>query len=369
MNAPVIQLHPATPVRTGFIGGSDAAAILGLAPKTWERCSPLDIYLEKTGQAPELEPDPAREKLFRRGKRLEPVAIDMLVEEYGVKVVRRSTPEKPIYHTDKEHSFLAAQIDFELEVTPELTALVAENQPEIAAALAKLVGTVQNGEIKTVHRFASAQFGEEEGTQEVPIEYASQAMHGLMVTGRQLTMFGVLVSSDELLVYWVLRDDDTIREMRRREVNFWLNHVQSGVPPEPINLPDIFQWFRMVPVISVDADDEVVAKVQELTLARQNSKTFADRAEELKFEIGEYMLGKSAIQWEGTGAKRRIAPTTETKPDKHELRHRGWPILQIGLQNQTRIDNDKVREKHPDVAIECSKRISFFRFDQPRKKK
>lgn len=364
----VIPLHPVTPVRTGFIGGSDAAAILGLAPRTWERCTSLDVYLEKRGEAPATEPDPARDKVLRRGKRLEPVAIDMLIEEYGVKVVRRSTNEKPIYYADKEHDFLRAQIDFEFEVTPELAALVAEDQPAIAEALKQLVGTVQNGEIKTVHKFASAQFGEDAGTQEVPIEYAAQAMHGLMVTHRQITMFGVLVSSDELLVYWVLRDDETIAQMRRREVDFWLNNVQAGVPPEPINLPDVFQWFRMVPTIKVDATDEIVGKVQELVLARQNAKAFSDRAEELKFELGVYMLGESAIQWEGAGSKRRIAPTAETKPDKHELRHKGRPILTVGLQNQTRIDSDAIKEKYPEVALECRKPISFFRFDQPRKK-
>jgi hypothetical protein len=52
----------------------------------------------------------------------------------------------------------------------------------------------------------------------VPVEYAAQAMHGLMVTGRQLCMFGVLTGSRDVTIYWIKRDEQTITAMRARLV-------------------------------------------------------------------------------------------------------------------------------------------------------
>lgn len=78
--------------RHGFIGGSDAAAILGVSP--WK--SAVDLYLEKTEPQPERAETPA----LRRGKRLEPYICDMLTAEHGLQLVRRNEryadPEHPL---------------------------------------------------------------------------------------------------------------------------------------------------------------------------------------------------------------------------------------------------------------------------------
>jgi predicted phage-related endonuclease len=350
--------------RSTFLGGSDAAAVLGVSP--W--ATPLDVFLEKTGQRPEREPDPAREKLFRRGKRLEPVVVDMLIEEYGVKVTKRSTPKNPNRYTDPEHPFLAVEIDYEWEVTPQIVDLVSEKHPEISAVLRRLVGTTQNGEVKTVHPFAAAKFGEAE-TDEVPIEYTAQAMDGLMVTGREVTMFAVMVGADNLNVYWIVRDEGTIKEMRAQLVDFWTNNVQTGVPPKAKNLPDILQWFSMVPNISVPADEHALDLVGEMTMAKQTASAAMKRVEEIKFELGQYMLGVSAIQWERVNGEMKMMPTPNTSERKHLLTTNGVPVLTVGLQTQSRISSEAVRERHPEIIADVTKTLRFFRFDQPRGKK
>lgn len=93
------------------------------------------------------------------------------------------------------------------------------------------------------------------------------------------------------------------------------------------------------------------------------------RVEDLKFEIGKFMLGEASIQWEKVHGQMKLRPTDAAPTGKHELIDGGWPVLSVGLQQQTRIDNDALRSKHPEIAIECSKQIKFFRFDQPRGKK
>jgi hypothetical protein len=73
--------------------------------------------------------------------------------------------------------------------------------------------------------FARKKWGEVD-TEDVPIEYAAQFMHGLMVTGRRMCLVAALRSFDDVDLYWTLRDDETIAGMREKLVDFWLDHVQ-----------------------------------------------------------------------------------------------------------------------------------------------
>lgn len=337
--------------RQRFIGGSDAAAILGVSP--W--ATPLDLFLLKTGRKADTA-DAARERMFRRGKRLEPVVIDMLVEELGIKVTKRSHPEAPNRYTDRHLPFLAAEIDFEWEVTPEIAA-----RHELDPAL---IGTIQNGEVKTVHPFASAKFGEAD-TDEIPVEYAAQAAHGMMITGRQLCMFGVLVGADNLSVYWLHRDEETIEGLRAKETAFWQYNVLADVAPAPVNLPDVMQLFRRKSPIRCAATPEIAALVAELNQLRATQRAAEQGQEELKFQIGEYMLGKGAVELTARGEAK---PTVTAAPGDHQLLVDGEPVLEVRLQQQTRLDNDRIKREHPEVAAECSKSISFMTFNQPRKK-
>jgi predicted phage-related endonuclease len=89
--------------RQKYIGGSDVAAILGISP--WK--TPLDVYLDKS--QPRVETvDPARQRLFTRGQRMEPYVIDLLAEEEGICIVARGNR-----YIDPELPFVAAEIDAE----------------------------------------------------------------------------------------------------------------------------------------------------------------------------------------------------------------------------------------------------------------
>lgn len=350
MNAPVAPEAVAVD-RRAFIGGSDAAAILGVSP--W--ATPLDVYMEKVGQK-KAPVDPAREKLFRRGKRMEPIVVDMLIEEYGIKVTKRSTPFVPNRYNDAEHDFLAAEIDFEWEVTAEAAERFGLDEA--------LIGTIQNGEVKTVHPFASAKFGDAE-TDEIPIEYAAQAMHGLMIARRDVTMFGVLIGADDLVVYWIHRDDKIIAGMRAKELAFWSAHVLAGVPPAPVNLPDVLQLFGQAEPISIQADKNALEVYGRYLSAKATEKQVEGEIEDLKFQLGCFMLGVGAVELDARG---KVKPAGAVHPGKHLLMAGDKPLLTVAHESQTRIDSDAVRRLHPEVAAQCSKTSSFYKFNLPRKK-
>lgn len=325
--------------RTTFLGSSDMAAVLGLSP--WKTA--LDVYLEKRGEAPPADADPEKARLFRRGKRLEPVIVNMLEEERGLQIIARNKR-----YQDAEFPFLACEIDAETLVEAEHI----------------------NVECKSAHPFTAWKYGEED-TDEVPIEYACQAMFSLMVTGRKRCLFGVLFGADNLVTYDLQRDEETIKAMREKAIRFWRDNVLAGIPPDPVNLPDVIKLFRRTPSAVVEASEDVVTLVEELKEVKQAAQAAEERELEIKFQIGKHMLGEAAIDLERkkNGAAKSVVATINAKPGSHVLTYCGRELLVVNLQQQIRLDNDRIREEYPEVAAECAKQISFYRFDQPRAKK
>lgn len=337
--------------RTTYLGGSDAAAALGLSP--WE--TPLHLYLEKRGELPPPgEPERKRQRLLDRGKREEPNIVDDLIELHGIEVTKRSTRESPNRYVDPSLPFLAAEIDFEWRVTEKAVVHLSEY---IGVDIPKdLIGTIQNGEVKTAHPFvAQKKFGEE-GTDEIPIEYGAQALHGLGVTSRALTLFAVGVYVDDPLLYLVRADADTIGNMRTKMAAFWREHVLAGVPPEPVNLPDVYMMFGKKRAVRREATDMIAAHVKALEGLRAREATVKEGIEAVKYEIGAYLVGGEEFD------------DPKAKVGTHILTYKGVPIQQLTLERQEeRLNVELVKTKFPEVAAQCVKPISFYKFSKPRK--
>lgn len=183
----------AKPDRRKFIGGSDVAAILGISP--WR--SALDLWIDKT--TPPVGDDTRNAAAKRRGQRLEPYILDMIREDYGLKIAAHNQR-----YIDPELDFLAAEIDAETEDD-------------------------ENIEIKTVHPFKAKEWGDQ-GTDQLPLHYIAQAQHGLGVRNRKVCRVFALIG-DELKPYVIERDDETIAAMRRRCFEFWYRYVIPKVQP------------------------------------------------------------------------------------------------------------------------------------------
>lgn len=226
MNAPI-------PVgaldRATYIGGSDVAAILGVSPWT----TPFMLYQKKTGAYVE-ELTPAKRRILERGHRWEPIVLEMLVDEltdrgHDVQVV--ATGQR---YQDAEHAFLAAEIDAEL---------IVDGEPV-------------NGEMKTAGYFAAGAWGDYDSN-EVPIYYLAQVMHGLMIQPRRRTVVAAVTGFDERpMIRWVERDDETIAAIRAREVEFW-QRIQSGDAPDPVTPEDVKWLYPKDSGATLDADEEL----------------------------------------------------------------------------------------------------------------
>jgi len=325
--------------RKTWIGGSDVAAILGLAP--WENATPLATYLKKKGWFQgELSDDPGKRRILRRGKLLEPVVIDMLIDEYELEVVKRSGDEHPNRYVDPIYPFMAAEIDFEWKVRAE--DIDRWDLPE------HLLGSIQNGEVKTHHwRAFQGKYGEE-GTNEIPIEYGCQSLHGQGVTGRDLTLVAVMVGSDNPLIYWQRRDDDILKGIREKLATFWNVNLLGNIEPEPKNLQDILHLFKRRRATVKEATEEIVGMIRGLAEAGAQATAVEARKKELQFQIGKFIVGTDT-----EGELNQV-------PGVHALTYGGQEVLTVTAQGRTTIKEKELRKEHPEIASKFSKRSEFY---------
>lgn len=296
--------------RSKFIGGSDAAAILGVSP--W--ATPVELWMQKTGRAPKEEFDAVRQRIFDRGHKLEPFIRDMVIDKLRDQGVEVELVACNARYTDPEHSFMSCEVDFELR----LTGLV-----EIGDDVIEMHGEHVNADAKSVTGFARKKWGEE-NTEDVPIEYAAQFMHGLSITGRRYCLVAALRSFDDVDIYWVRRDDETIAAMREKEVVFWNEHVLGDTPPDTFTFDDVKLLFPNDNGLSIDATPEVALKVQELAKVKAQIKDLEDAEEVLKHQIADFINpfsilkfdGKEIASWKGQSASRLdVTVLKEELPD------------------------------------------------------
>lgn len=331
--APVAQsVHPD---RSKFLGGSDAAAVMGLSP--WE--TPVELWQAKTGRKVKSNyVDPLAEKRYARGHKLEPfireMVIDKLVGEYGLQVELVACNKR---YSDADYPFLACEIDFELVLTGDVV---------IGGRLVHFEREHCNADAKSVTGFARKKWGDVD-TEDVPIEYAAQFMHGLGVTDRDVCLVAALRSFDDVDVFWVLRDDETVEAMRAKMVDFWVNHVQADVPPDPINFADIKRLFPMDNGEAREATAEIADKVAELKAVKARLKADEEKAERLTFDIAEFISPNSRLTFAGAD------------------------IATWKGQEDTRLDQQQFREHYPDLFANFArtKVVRVLRLPSPKKGK
>ena len=336
MNAPLpaIQID-----RSKFLGGSDVAAIFGVSP--WK--TSYDLWVDKcTPRESDQALDPEREKFFRRRKRQEPVIAEMLAEEYGIEVTRLSLDSDPNRYIDPEHPFLRAEVDFEFLMSPAVRAAF----PERADFAAIPDGTLLNGEIKTVHPFKASEWGES-GSEEVPIHYAAQVMHGLGVTNRPAALVAALFGLDNLVCFPVMRDDETIAAMREKAVHFWTVNVQQGVAPEPVNVGDVKAMYAAFSGRPAEISEDAFDALQTLTRLREDAKAIKDQQYDCEWRIARSV----AFNWGVEVVADPKAQKVDTpEKDNALLLYGGVQVGSWNRQRGTYLDQKRLAAEKPDVV-------------------
>ena len=314
----LVVLPPETD-RRRFLGGSDAAAIMGVG--AYGR-TPYTTWVAKTSD--EQEPvDPEREKFFRRRKRFEPLIVEMLREEFGGEIVAVNQR-----YTDPEHNFLAAELDFEW-IDPS-------------------DGSIQNGEIKTVHPLAFSErhgWGEA-GSSDIPVHYAAQVMHGIGVARRRTAIVAALAGFDNMVFYRLDRDDETIEAMRAEMVRFWHEHVLTRIPPDPQSARDIALMTRQFNGRPIELDDATLKKIGQLAEVRSSLKAYKDDEEFLALEIGKFICKA----WGITDPEQAVQSA-----DNAVLLYRGSTVATWKKTRGAHLDQKQLKVDHPQIVADYTK--------------
>lgn len=177
-------------LRSRYIGGSDAAAVVGMNAYV----SPYSLWAEKTGRLPGFSGNLATEV----GTYLEEFVAQKFAAETGKKVRRAN------------HSFLNSDYPW-----------------AIANIDREIIGEDAGLEIKTTDTMNLKKF---QGG-EYPANYYVQCVHYLAVTGKQRWYLAVLIGNREFKWFTIERDEAEIAALMTAEADFW-EHVKTGTPPE-----------------------------------------------------------------------------------------------------------------------------------------
>lgn len=201
-------------LRSKYIGGSDAAAVVGLN----SYASPYSLWAEKTGRVPGFAGNLACEV----GTYLEEFVAQKFAQETGKKVRKCN---QSFLNTD--YPFAIANIDREI------------------------VGEDAGLEIKTTDTLNMRKF---KGG-EYPSNYYCQCVHYMAVTGKQRWYLAVLIGNKEFKWFTIERDEAEIEALMTAEKEFW-KLVEMDIPPTPDGTA---ATTKAIGAIYANSDDTVVA--------------------------------------------------------------------------------------------------------------
>ena len=176
-------------LRSKYIGGSDAAAVVGLN----SYASAYSLWAEKTGKTPSFGGNLATEV----GTFLEEFVARKFEEETGKKVRRCNQSI-----LNDLYPWAIANIDREV------------------------IGEDAGLEIKTTSELNLKKF---KGG-EYPSNYYAQCVHYLAVTGKKRWYLAVLIGNRDFRIFTIERDEAEIAALMAAEEKFW-GHVTTNTPP------------------------------------------------------------------------------------------------------------------------------------------
>ena len=176
-------------LRSQYIGGSDAAAVVGLNA----HASQFSLWAEKTGRVPGFSGNLATEV----GTFLEEFVAQKFAQETGKKVRKCN------------HSFFNSKYPW-----------------AIANIDREIVGEDAGLEIKTTDSLNMKKFK----NGEYPSHYYVQCVHYLAVTGKKRWYLAVLIGNKDFRIFTIERDDAEIEALMGAERDFW-ECVKNNTPP------------------------------------------------------------------------------------------------------------------------------------------
>ena len=254
--------------RQSGIGGSDAAAIMGLSPYA----TPLQLWLQKTGQAEPPNLDDAEPVQW--GNVLEDPVAKEFARRLGIRLAKVNAT---LQH--KDFPFMLGHLDRRVVGAPEIV------------------------EIKTVRGLDD----------DAPRpDHVYQVRHYMAVTNMLRAHIVYLVAGQTLKHYIIERDGKIEQDMIAREREFW-QHVESHTPPPVMSALDARLLFEQGTEATTLADAKVMEAAARLRELRAYAKTLEGEIETCQAAIMAGM-GDASTLLDAEG--RTLATWKSAKPSR-----------------------------------------------------
>lgn len=280
--------------RLDSIGASEAAAVLGVDRFK----TAYEVYCVKTGKVEDF----AGNEQTDAGNRFEPVILDWAEEQLG--------PLKRNRRLKLESEPIAATCD----------ALTAANIPV---------------EAKTGGLFAplSDAWGRD-GSDEIPERYIVQLHVQMMCSGADVGHLAAFLGGRGFSMFRVQRSERLASFIRERLNDWWVRHVVADVPPEydPTVVAEVQRRIIRTPNKVVDLKADLVTQYELANAEAKTAETLRDNAKAILIDA----LGDAEVGEYGDSEKR----------------------ITFFAQSSNNIDAQALRQQHPDIAEQFTRRRS-----------
>ncbi|RRK31600.1 endonuclease [Schaedlerella arabinosiphila] len=277
------------------IGGSDAGAVCGLNPYR----TAMQVYNDKTSDTIEEIDNEA----MRQGREFEDYVARRFTEATGKKVRRANA-----MFCHESYPFMLADVD---------RMVVGEN-----AGL----------ECKTASPFMAEHWKDGK----IPLSYQIQCYHYMTVCNADAWYIAVLIYGRDFKHYRLERDESMLADLVRIEQDFWENHVQKRILPEPdgSKLADsvIAEYYKnsVAEILPLKGFDDKLRRRQELKEDMEQMEREKKKIEqELKLYLGEAELAENEryrVSWKSVSSNR--VDETRLKEEQPEIYAQYQKVIQ-----------------------------------------
>ena len=284
------------------IGGSDASVVCGINRYK----SPIELWMEKTGQMPHQE---AGEAAYW-GTRLESLVKEEFTLRTGIEVI----PANQILQSEA-YPFMLANIDGVCQ------------HPDYGTCVF---------EAKTSSAYRATEWSDN-----IPDEYILQTQHYMAVTGYKGAYIAVLIGGNTFKWKFVERDEELITTLIQLETEFW-EHVKESIPP-PLDGSEASAKFLSerfpdsIPKSTIELPEEAVALIQQYESASEKGDQYIEQKQEAE-NLLKQMLGE------------------------HESGTAGGRIVTWKSVSQERLDSKTLKAEHPTLYKKYANKSSYRRF-------
>lgn len=290
--------------RRTYLGGTDIAAIVG---KNKYR-TPLDVYLEKTGNPVATEPS----RFADLGLVMEHLIDQWVTEEFGYKPVAADMMRHP------EYPFIACNIDRVIQ--------------ERGDGSIEIIGEYKTYGSSTANDWGPSPDGP------IPDPYYIQAQMQLAITGAdQCIVFAVDRDRLDIKPYQVFPHHELHEVLVAQGVKFWREHVETGIQPE-LSLKDAGKIIHLFP----EAGGEIVTSTE----TDEFIKNLIERNKELKVleKAVKSMKDQLIVDHPGASVLKSIYGPVKLERRKRETLDAKRICIMAGVSPEIVADNLKTTE-------------------------